>query len=72
MLGSSVKRSYALSILNCGVETILAGCVQWSIASFVWNVEVTVFPTYENLDSIQVTMFRSSMKRSFALSIFGM
>jgi len=51
---------------------MLAGCVQWDIASIIWNIEVTFSSAYKNLDKIQVNIFRSNMKRSFTLSIFGM
>jgi len=51
--------------------TMLAGCVQWGIASIIWNVEVTFSPAYKNLHRFQVTMFRSIMKRSFTVIILG-
>ena len=57
--------------LNCGVLTMLAGCVQWSIASFIWNVEVTFLPAYKKLHDIQMTMFGSSVKRYSFRVIFN-
>ena len=50
---------------------MLAGCVQWGVAFFVSNIEITFFPAYKNFDCVKVIVSESNLERSFALPVLG-